>query len=49
MDKDLIKILCCPDDKADVELKNNSLKCIKCNRIFEIRNGVPVMLPKTFY
>lgn len=49
--KDLLEILACPDDKASVkELKTGKrkgdLQCTKCNRIFEVRDGIPIMLPK---
>lgn len=25
-----------------------SLKCVKCKREFEVKNGIPIMLPKDF-
>lgn len=48
--KDLLSILACPDDKAlvkEVTVKQKyALKCTKCKRIFEVRNGIPIMMPK---
>lgn len=48
--KDLLKILACPDDKASVVevtvSKRYALKCTECKRIFEVKNGIPIMLPK---
>ena len=46
MEKELLEIICCPDDKEDLKLKKDKLECKKCKRIFYIRNGVPVLLPK---
>lgn len=48
--KDLLEILACPDDKAavmEVTVKGKyALKCSKCKRIFKVRDGIPIMLPK---
>ncbi|MBI2309866.1 Trm112 family protein [Candidatus Collierbacteria bacterium] len=48
--KDLLEILACPDDKfpvKEVNLKGKYwLKCSKCKRVFEVRDGIPIMLPK---
>ena len=50
LSKDLLEILACPDDKASVvEMTANkkyALKCTKCKRIFEVKEGIPIMLPK---
>ncbi len=50
LSKDLLEILACPDDKAgvlEVTVKGKyALKCSKCKRIFEVRDGIPIMLPK---
>ena len=45
----LLEILACPVCKASVELwplnrDDSGLKCSKCNRIYPIREGIPVML-----
>jgi uncharacterized protein YbaR (Trm112 family) len=44
--QDLLDILACPACKAKVELKadGNGLKCVKCNRLYPIRDDIPVML-----
>lgn len=51
--KYLLKILACPDDKASVkESKDKNGKycliCQKCHRIFEVKDGIPIMLPKDY-
>jgi uncharacterized protein YbaR (Trm112 family) len=46
----LLKILACPDCKADVQYKRvgkkETLTCVKCKRVFPVKNGIPIMLPK---
>jgi uncharacterized protein len=44
--KELLEILVCPVDKADLELKQNpeGLKCVQCKRVYPIRDDIPVML-----
>lgn len=43
----LLEYICCPGCKADLTLAENSLQCFLCNRTYEIRDGVPIlMLPK---
>ena len=47
--KDLLDILACPDDKSPVkEIAKGkyALRCTKCKRIFEVKEGIPIMLPK---
>jgi len=44
IDKELLDILACPACKADVELKNEKIVCVKCGRKYPIRDGIPVML-----
>ena len=55
IDPNLVKILACPDCKGDVEYsiytfksgkEKEKLICKKCKRNFEIKDGVPIMLPK---
>lgn len=43
---ELLKILVCPLCKTPVSLFNEdqALKCIKCNRVYPIRDDIPVML-----
>ena len=44
--KDLLEILVCPLCKETVELQpdEKGLKCIKCHRVYPIRDEIPVML-----
>ena len=44
IDKRLLEILVCPDCKADVELKEDRLVCVKCGKRYPIRDGIPIML-----
>lgn len=42
----LLEILVCPVCKAKVVLKGDGsgLKCVKCNRVYPVRDDIPVML-----
>lgn len=44
--KDLLDILVCPVCKAKVLPKTdeNGLKCVQCNRVYPVRDDIPVML-----
>ena len=46
--KELLEILICPVPtcRGDLELKpdNSGLKCVKCHRVYAIRDEIPVML-----
>ena len=46
VDPKLLEILACPSCKTDVNLTadGKGLKCVKCSRIYPIRDGIPVML-----
>ena len=56
MKKDLIKILCCPTCKEDLELTidkeekgdiiTGTFTCKKCKNIYPIEDGIPNLLPK---
>jgi len=50
LDPKLLNILACPECKIDVIYhrvgKKEELVCSKCGRVFEVNDGVPVMLPK---
>lgn len=44
--KELLEILACPLCKEEVKLTpdGNGLKCVKCHRVYPIRDDIPVML-----
>jgi len=44
--KKLLEILACPSCKGKVRLtsEGDGLKCVKCNRVYPIRDDIPVML-----
>ena len=52
LDRKLLEILACPDCRGDIKYtrkgKKESLQCVKCKRVFEVKNGIPIMLPKDF-
>jgi uncharacterized protein YbaR (Trm112 family) len=47
-DKRIVDLLKCPNCESALELKGrNKLFCARCKKEFDIRNGVPVLLPDT--
>lgn len=46
--EELFKILACPTCKADLKYgkEKKTLVCTKCKEEYEIRDGVPILLPK---
>ena len=57
MKRDLMEILCCPVCKGDLELRvdvekdeiiEGSLFCKQCNHRYEIKDGIPDLLPPDF-
>ncbi len=46
IDKKLLEILACPKCKGDVELVEeiSGLVCRNCKLLYEIKDGIPVML-----
>jgi uncharacterized protein YbaR (Trm112 family) len=46
IDKELLDILACPKCKGDVVLNKNEdgLVCNACKLLYEIQDGIPVML-----
>lgn len=52
LDKNLLDILACPDCRGDIKYskkgKTEKLQCKNCKRVFEVKNGIPIMLPKDF-
>ncbi len=41
---DLLEILVCPVDKADLRLEADNLVCTSCGRTYPIEDGIPNML-----
>ena len=43
----LLKIICCPIDKADLKYGKTAatLTCSKCKFVYPIREGIPILLP----
>jgi uncharacterized protein YbaR (Trm112 family) len=55
MKRDLMEILCCPVCKGDLtvdlekeEILEGSLFCKACNHRYEIKDGIPDLLPPDF-
>ena len=46
IDPELLAILACPLCKADIKetADDRGLKCVKCHRVYPIKEGIPVML-----
>ena len=42
----LLEILACPECKEEVKLTTDEkgLECLKCHRVYQIKEGIPVML-----
>jgi uncharacterized protein YbaR (Trm112 family) len=46
MSDELLNILACPDCNAGLKRSGKSLQCVKCKRLFKIKSGIPILLPK---
>jgi uncharacterized protein YbaR (Trm112 family) len=46
VDRELLEILACPNCKTPVVLvhEDTGLKCNQCNRVYPIKDDIPVML-----
>jgi uncharacterized protein YbaR (Trm112 family) len=44
IDEKLLAILACPACQGDVVLKENKIVCTRCQRIYPIVDGIPVLL-----
>ncbi|GAA4680808.1 Trm112 family protein [Phytohabitans rumicis] len=47
LDSQLLEILACPDTHhapLDYDAEAETLTCTECGRIFEVRDGIPVLL-----
>ena len=47
IDPELFSILACPTCKAELKYneKKTALVCAKCKKEYEIKDGIPVLLP----
>ena len=55
MQRDLLDILCCPNDKGDLalavkkeeggEILEGTLTCATCGHVYPIEEGIPNLLP----
>ena len=47
LSKELLDVICCPIDKADInyDKKENTLTCKKCKYVYPIKEGIPILLP----
>lgn len=44
VDRVLLEILACPDDKSPVREEGDRLVCTSCGRRYPVRDDIPVML-----
>ena len=44
IDEKLLALLACPACQGDVQLKDNKIVCTRCQRIYPIVDGIPVLL-----
>jgi len=44
IDSELLALLVCPVDHADLELKESTLICTRCARVYPIVDGIPNMV-----
>ena len=44
IDQELLAILACPACQGDVVLKEEKIVCVKCQRKYPVKDGIPVML-----
>ncbi len=46
VNKELLEILACPVCKAEVKLTSDEkgIKCVKCHRVYQIKDEIPIML-----
>lgn len=59
MRKELLEILCCPEDKGLLELsdevvngdeiESGKLTCSECRFVYPIESGIPNLLPQEFH
>jgi uncharacterized protein YbaR (Trm112 family) len=47
MERKIIEILACPVCKGKLEKDENTLKCCKCRKKYEIKGDIPILLPES--
>lgn len=48
MKENLLKIIVCPTcNSPDLKLSSNKLKCLNCQKDFEIKNNIPIMMERS--
>ncbi|MCK9408494.1 MAG: Trm112 family protein [Bacteriovoracaceae bacterium] len=47
--QDLLEIICCPNCKGDLTYneQTSTLTCASCENVFEVADGIPILLPKS--
>lgn len=47
LSKELLEILCCPRCHGDLiyDSGQNTLTCAKCNKVYQVKDDIPIMLP----
>ena len=48
VDENLLKILGCPVDHSELVLKSGKLICKECQRVYDIKDGIPQMLVQDY-
>lgn len=43
---ELLTILACPDCGANLEIRESTIHCTECRRMFQIQNGIPLLYPE---
>lgn len=46
--RNLMNLLACPDCQSDLTCSGDGISCLTCCKRFEVRNGIPVLLPTGF-